>query len=74
MYMQLEDNFGDVIAKARRGQELTVSSTAGQAGLTQAALEQLESGQTAPEEAVVRPRAPSQGVDAENQVGPAAPK
>lgn len=72
MYMQLEDHFGDVVAKARRGQELTVSSAAGQVGLTQAELEQLESGQGAPDEAVVRRLAQCLGLDCEKLLASAA--
>ena len=34
MYTQLEDEFGDVIAKARRGQEIAVAALADRAGLT----------------------------------------
>ncbi len=65
MYMQLEDQFGDVIAKARRGQELSVPSAAGQAGLTQAELEQFEACQGTPEPEVVRRLAQCLGLDPE---------
>ena len=34
MYRQLEDEFGDVVAKARRGQELAAAALAEQVGLT----------------------------------------
>ncbi len=34
MYTQLEDEFGDIIAKARRGQEISVTALAAQVGLT----------------------------------------
>ncbi len=54
MYMQLEDAFGDVIGKARRGQELSVASLAGQAGLTAEEVEQIESYQLVPDAASVR--------------------
>lgn len=72
MYMQLEDQFGDVIAKARRGQELSLSSVAGQAGLTQAELEGLEGCGPPPEAAVVRRLAQALGLDAEKLVASAA--
>jgi glyoxylase-like metal-dependent hydrolase (beta-lactamase superfamily II) len=72
MYMQLEDNFGDVVAKARRGQELSAPSAAGQAGLTQAELEQVEACQLVPEERVVRRLAQCLGLDAEKLVASAA--
>jgi glyoxylase-like metal-dependent hydrolase (beta-lactamase superfamily II) len=74
MYMQLEDQFGDVIAKARRGQELTAASVAGQAGLTQAELEQLESGQGTPDGAVVRRLAQCLGLDGDKLAASAAVK
>lgn len=74
MYMQLEDHFGDVIAKARRGQELTIASVVGQAGLTQAELEYLESGQGAPTEAVVRRLAQCLGLAGDKLVASAAQK
>lgn len=74
MYMQLEDHFGDVIAKARRGQELTIASVVGQAGLTQAELEHLESGQGAPDEAVVRRLAQCLGLAGDKLVASAAQK
>ncbi len=34
MYTQLEDEFGDVVAKARRGQEIAVAALASRVGLT----------------------------------------
>lgn len=71
MYMQLEDQFGDVIGKARRGQELSGASVAGQAGLTQAELEALEAGGPPPDAAVVRRLAQCLGLDAENLVASA---
>jgi len=71
MYMQLEDQFCDVIAKARRGQELSLASAAGQAGLTQAELEALEGGQAAPEPAVVGRLARCLGLDPERLAGSA---
>ena len=32
MYTQLEDEFGDVVAKARRGQEMAVAALADRSG------------------------------------------
>lgn len=72
MYMQLEDNFGDVVAKARRGQELSLPSAAGQAGLTQAELEEVEACRLVPEERVVRRLAQCLGLDGEKLVASAA--
>ena len=74
MYMQLEDNFGDVVGKARRGQELSVASLAGQVGLTMAELEQIESCQSTPDETVVCRLAQSLGLQAEKLVDSAAQK
>ena len=39
MYVQLEDEFGDIIGKARRGQELEVADLAERAGLRAADIE-----------------------------------
>ena len=42
MYTQLEDEFGDVVGKARRGQEITVAALADRVGLTAGDIEKIE--------------------------------
>lgn len=42
MYTQLEDEFGDVIAKARRGQEIATAALAAQVGLTSGDIARIE--------------------------------
>ena len=42
MAYTLEDEFGDIIGKARRGNGLSVGEVAAQAGLTEAQLSQME--------------------------------
>ena len=42
MYTQLEDEFGDIVGKARRGQELSIEVVATQAGLSAGDLERIE--------------------------------
>ena len=43
MYMQLEDEFGDVVGKARRGREISVSALAEQVGISENDVERIES-------------------------------
>ena len=42
MYTQLEDEFGDVVAKARRGQEIAVAALADRVGLTAGDIARIE--------------------------------
>ena len=42
MYTQLEDEFGDVVAKARRGQEIAVATLADRVGLTAGDIAKIE--------------------------------
>ena len=42
MYTQLEDEFGDVVAKARRGQEIAVAALADRVGLTAGDIAKIE--------------------------------
>lgn len=42
MYTQLEDEFGDVVAKARRGQEIAVAALADRVGLTAGDITKIE--------------------------------
>lgn len=74
MYMQLEDAFGDVIGKARRGQELSAASLAGQAGLTLAEIERIEGYQLVPEAAAVRRLAQCLGLHPEKLLASAQQK
>lgn len=53
MYVQLEDEFGDIIVKARRGQEVEVADLAEQAGVTMADLEKIEAYEPIPDVGVV---------------------
>ncbi len=53
MYMQLEDEFGDIVGKARRGQELEPAALARQAGLTPEDLRRIENYEWTPEDPVV---------------------
>lgn len=53
MYTELEDEFGDVVGKARRGQELTVTEVAASVGLDAGALARIEAYESTPEVAVV---------------------
>ena len=42
MYTQLEDEFGDVVGKARRGQEIAVAALADRVGLTAGDIARIE--------------------------------
>ena len=53
MYMQLEDEFGDIVGKARRGREIEPAVLARQAGLSTEALHRIENCEWSPDEAVV---------------------
>ncbi len=48
MYTQLEDEFGDVVAKARRGQEIAVAALADRVGLTAGDIAKIEDYQLVP--------------------------
>ena len=55
MYMQLEDEFGDVVAKARRGQEMSTAQLARLSGLREEDLNEIEAYRLTPDiEAVDR--------------------
>ena len=54
MAYTLEDEFGDIIGKARRGNGLTVGDVAAQAGLTEAQVSQMEDYTLKPTEDQVR--------------------
>ena len=50
MYMQLEDEFGDVVGKARRGQEINPAELATRAGLGREEIEKIEAYEWTPAE------------------------
>ena len=49
MYMQLEDEFGDVVGKARRGQEMSAAQLAGLTGLSEEELNEIEEYRLSPQ-------------------------
>ena len=49
MYTQLEDEFGDVVAKARRGQEIAVAALADRVGLTAGDIARIEDYELVPD-------------------------
>ena len=53
MYMQLEDECGDIVGKARRGQELSVATVAAESGLAEEELVRLEAYEFAPDDATI---------------------
>ena len=54
MYIQIEDEFGDIIGKARRGQEIEMGALAQRLGLTARDLEKIENYELIPDQNVVR--------------------
>jgi glyoxylase-like metal-dependent hydrolase (beta-lactamase superfamily II) len=62
MHAQLEDEFGDVVGKARRGQEFDLEEVARQTGLAAAELERIEGCERVPEQDIVRRLAHSLGL------------
>ena len=48
MYMQLEDEFGDVVGKARRGREISVTALAEQVAVSENDIERIESYELTP--------------------------
>ncbi|MFH1570798.1 MAG: MBL fold metallo-hydrolase [Gemmatimonadota bacterium] len=48
MYLQIEDEFGDVVGKARRGQEISVADLARQVGMSVEDVERLEAYELVP--------------------------
>ena len=63
MAYQLEDEFGDIIGKARRGNGLSLSRVASQAGITERQLSQMESYTLKPTEDEVHKIADALGLD-----------
>ncbi len=70
--MQLEDELGDVVGKARRGQELSPGEVASQAGLSEAEVEKIEDYELTPEDGVVERLARALGLDVQKLKGSAA--
>lgn len=67
----LEDEFGDVVGKARRGQEMTPDDLAARAGISTATLAAIERYETIPDSQVVRRLADALGLDAAKLQGSA---
>ena len=65
MYMQLEDELGDVVGKARRGQEKSVEDVAAAAGLSVADLELVERYELAPSDEQLERLAAALALDAD---------
>ena len=63
-YTHLEDEFGDVVGKARRGQERTVEEVAGRAGIAAGDLERIEACEWTPEAGIVEELAMALSLDA----------
>jgi len=64
MYMQIEDEFGDVVGKARRGQEIPLPSLGEAVGLSVPDLEAIEAYELTPDLAAVERLARALGLDA----------
>jgi glyoxylase-like metal-dependent hydrolase (beta-lactamase superfamily II) len=62
MYMQLEDEFGDLVGKARRGQEMAIAELAAKAGLAEEEVARIEGYQLTPDEATIERLAESLGL------------
>lgn len=65
MYDALEDEFGDIVSKARRGQELSVTKVATDSGCSAAELTRIERYELTPPKPQVRRLAAALGLDAE---------
>ena len=64
MYMHIEDEFGDIIGKARRGQEIEVEALAQRVGLGMRDLEKIEDYELIPDQNLVRRLAEELGLHA----------
>ena len=62
MYAQLEDEFGDVVGKARRGQEMSVAQLAARSGLSVEELDEIEAYRLTPDIGTVDRLADSLGL------------
>ncbi|MEE2659081.1 MAG: MBL fold metallo-hydrolase [Candidatus Latescibacterota bacterium] len=65
MYDRLEDEFGDVVSKSRRGQELTLGQLAERCDLGEAQISQIESYEWTPEDEVIVRLAAALGLSAQ---------
>ena len=65
MYMQLEDEFGDVVGKARRGQEIEVGDLALRVGLSADEIAKIENYEFVPDGAAVHRLAECLGLNSE---------
>jgi glyoxylase-like metal-dependent hydrolase (beta-lactamase superfamily II) len=63
MYMQLEDEFGDIIGKARRGRELSMADLAEQSNVSEDAIVQMEAYELTPDDDTIRTLAAVLGLD-----------
>ena len=72
MYDALEDEFGDVIGKARRGQGRSVGQVASACGLSSSDVERIESYQLIPDASAVTALASNLGLDASKLLRAAA--
>ncbi len=62
MYMQLEDEFGDIIGKARRGQELSVADLADQSNVSEDDIVRMEAYELTPDDDSIRRLAAALGL------------
>ncbi len=62
--MQLEDEFGDIVAKARAGKDLTTTQLAGASGLRERDIAEIESYRLTPDDDAIARLAGSLGLDA----------
>jgi glyoxylase-like metal-dependent hydrolase (beta-lactamase superfamily II) len=65
MYMELEDEFGDIVGKARRGQEIEPGDLAQRVGLTEAEIHSIENYELTPDTNSIRQLAQILGVHPE---------
>ncbi|MCY3789290.1 MAG: helix-turn-helix domain-containing protein, partial [Gemmatimonadetes bacterium] len=63
MYTQLEDEFGDVVGKARRGQEIAVAALADRVGLTAGDIAKIEDYELVPAEDTIERLAQALGLN-----------
>jgi len=65
MHMQLEDEFGDIIGKARRGQELSLGDLANKTDHSEEELTRIEAYELTPDDAAIRRLAAELGLNAD---------
>lgn len=69
MYVQLEDEFGDIIGKARRGQELELADLAERVGVAVADIGKIEEYEITPDASTIATLAESLGLHAGKLIG-----